>query len=172
LEPIIKPYDHSENEQKGYLFEQWVVSQFPEFKFLLHEWRSDKRCGDRVPKSSYNPDLVFQMFNSKRKLFFAVECKWRAKSFDGNYPWAVVNKRIVYNKYGVKLQMPIYVAIGIGGFPDKPESSYLIPFEKIRYKDFLNQQLLMNYPWPKDFIELRNYFIDPKNHGQLFKRRL
>jgi hypothetical protein len=119
---MTNPFDESENVKKGYLFEQWVVGQFPVSKFLLQEWRSDKHFGDIYPASSRNPDMVFRMFAPERhKTFFAVECKWRAKTYDGGIDWASKDKRITYNKFGTKLKMSIHVAFGIGGSPDKPK---------------------------------------------------
>lgn len=155
MDLLVNPYDHTENEKKGYLFERWVVGRFPQHKFLLQDWRSDKHCGEIYPKSSMNPDLVFRMFGPGQKIFFAVECKWKAKNYDGQYPWAATYKRIVYNKFGVKLKMPIHVALGIGGSPDQPEHAYLLPFEKIRYQDFIDQRLLDQYPWPEDLAGMK-----------------
>ncbi len=53
--------------------------------------------------------------------------------------------------------MPLHVAFGIGGTPDSPENTYLIPFDKIRYFDFIEQRLLDEYKWPKDLLDLKNY---------------
>jgi hypothetical protein len=125
---------------------------------LLQEWRSDKHLEDIVPVSSRNPDLVFRMFtDATPKTFFAIECKWRAKTYDEGIDWASMGKRIIYNKFGTKLKMPIHVTFSLGGSPDQPEKCYLIPFEKIKYYDFIAQQLLNKYPWPNKLADLKAY---------------
>jgi len=152
-------FDESENVKKGYLFEQWVVSQFLDRKFQLQEWRSDKHFGEIYPASSRHPDLVFKMFTSSgQKVFFAIECKWRAKIYEGRLDWASVSKRVVYYEFGTRLKMPVHIAIGIGGSPDQPEQTYLIPFEKIRYYNFIEKRILDDFTWPENMEKLKAYF--------------
>lgn len=151
-------FDESENARKGYLFEQWVVSQFSDRKFVLQDWRSDKHIGDIYPASSRNPDLVFKMYvSSWQKMFFAIECKWRSKIYESGLDWATISKRVVYYEFGTRLKMPVHIAIGIGGSPDQPEKTYLIPFEKIRYDNFIEKRTLDEFTWPENMEKLKAY---------------
>ncbi len=94
------------NEIKGYKFEQWVVNRFPEELFPLQEWRGDKHVGNRRPASSKNPDLVFKHQGLGRRSFFAVECKWKEQLKASEYPWVEIQKRRIYDNFGIRLAMP------------------------------------------------------------------
>ncbi len=136
------------NEIKGYQFEQWVVKRFPAELFELQEWRSDKHVGRRYPVSCKNPDLVFKQKHLGRRSFFAVECKWKEHLKASEYPWTELRKRNIYYNFGVRLAMPVHVALGVGGEADMPENVYLIPLDKIKHIDRLDQTLLDQYKWP------------------------
>jgi len=147
------------NEIKGYKFEQWVVTQFPEELFPLQEWRGDKHVGGRYPASCKNPDLVFKQLGLGRRSFFAVECKWKAQLKAAEYPWANLRKRSVYNNFGIRLAMPVHIALGIGGEADQPKNIFLIPLEKIKHIDYLDQSLLDKYKWPENLQKLKMYLL-------------
>ena len=145
------------NEIKGYQFERWVVKRFPEELFPLQEWRSDKHVGERYPASCKNPDLVFKQLGLGRRSFFAVECKWKERLQEDLYPWVETRKRKVYNNLGVRLAIPVHIALGIGGEADEPKNVFLIPLEKVKHIDHLDQSLLDKYIWPENLQKLKSY---------------
>ena len=123
-------YQHDSFE-KGHAFENYIVTLFNVQKFQLLEWRSDKRASNGAfPLSSSNPDLEFA-YLGRRKHRFAVECKWREKFIDGKIRWASDYKICLYEDYQNQKRIPVFIAIGIGGRPDKPEKLFVTPLHNI-----------------------------------------
>jgi hypothetical protein len=118
---------------KGRAFEEYIVHQFALNKsyFTLLDWRSDKFYRGVYPKSSQNPDLVyeFKYFDFVRK--FSVECKYRSDSSNGLIRLMDERKFRIYEAFH-KNEMRVYVVLGIGGKPDRPTELYLIPFEHVK----------------------------------------
>ena len=58
----------------------------------------------------------------------AIECKWRKQSErDGNIKWSYPEQIKRYNEYSSSKDIPVFIALGIGGTPSSPEKVYLIP---------------------------------------------
>jgi hypothetical protein len=146
--PVSYPaFWQSPSEQKGYLFEQWVVKRLHSAGFILLEWRSDKKVDGIFPLSSTQPDLIVEMRKNIIKEFFAVECKWR-NDIGETWKWTYKKKIIQYEQYSLKTRAKVFVAIGIGGVPNKPSKNYLIPLEAIEEKQYICQDFMNKYPWP------------------------
>ncbi|HVY75192.1 MAG TPA: hypothetical protein VG890_10200 [Puia sp.] len=116
----------SENELKGYLFEKWVVNQFPDKDFILREWRSDKHVGNRSANSGMNPDLIFQCRNIDPVSCFAIECKFKTAMDEDNPQWAKEYQLRNYQNFQDRYNMPVFVALGVGGGAYCPKSFSLI----------------------------------------------
>lgn len=122
-----------QNAQRGYEFEQWVVNRFDPTVLSLLEWSSDKGVNGWTPISSMHPDLVFRDKTSmcRHPRRFAVECKWREKNWRGGIEWARPEQIVRYQTFSERYKMPVFVVIGIGGSPLRPEEVYLVPLEKL-----------------------------------------
>src|ERR1700738_899387 len=122
MQPVISypSFWLSPNEHKGYLFEQWVVNQFPEKNFQLIEWRSDKHIGKRSANSGKNPDLIFQCKSQKPVTYFAVECKFRTKLSESSPKWAEQYQVENYLNFQAKSKIQVFIALGIGRHPYDP----------------------------------------------------
>ena len=136
--------------RKGYLFEQWVVKQFSLQGFTLLEWRSDKEVNGIYPLSSKKPDLVFEFDSGESKKFYSVECKWRKDLLSG---FNLVSKGKIheYNEFSIKMQTPVFVAIGIGGSPGSPGRTYLIPLRVFLESSTTSDLILSKYAWSGTF---------------------
>lgn len=125
-------------KEKGDAFENYVVSKFDRKFFRLKDMRSDKGSNGFYPESNKYPDLVLEYKPST--FSFAVECKWRAdwwKRGDGeeSIDWAGGDKKIQnYNEYAEKNNIPVFVVIGLGGEPDKPEKLFVAPLNALKYR--------------------------------------
>jgi hypothetical protein len=119
--------------QKGRAFEEFIVHQFALNKsyFTLLDWRSDKFYRGVYPKSSRNPDLVYEFKVGGFIRQFSVECKYRRSPYNGLIQLMDERKYRIYEAYN-RNEMRVYVALGIGGKPDSPTELYLIPFEQVR----------------------------------------
>lgn len=138
--------DNSDSYKKGYLFEQFVIKLFNEKKFKLHKHRKSKRLMKEASlsyKLSY-PDLEL-IFLGKNKYFFAVECKWRNKPVNGLITWAKDHQIKKYNHFRLWQNMPVFIAIGVGGHPSNPEKLYITPLEKISGSSQIHESDLMPY---------------------------
>lgn len=130
--------------QKGTRFEQYVSTLFPEPDFAVEDRTRDvSKFLNRRVESDSHPDFVFR--NQKTGRSFAVECKWRAQWKRGNSGdlglWWDRAKGENYVAFGRRANMPVYVAFGIGGTPDKPHEVYFLEMERLRYR-FLQQSLI------------------------------
>src|SRR6187399_3147752 len=91
-----KQSNEPDSFEKGFLFEDYIVTLFNKRKFRLIEWRSDKMASNGVLALSCSwPDLVFASFG-KKKNSFAIECKWRKNFFEGGLDWADSQKIEIY----------------------------------------------------------------------------
>lgn len=123
-----------ENKHKGHLFETYVIKRFCNEKCTLLEWRSDKEIeGPIYPLSNTYPDTLFQISRNNIHLTFAIECKWRTRLKTYSKNITQVNKFQLshYQAYGDTHNVPVLLALGVGGQPDSPESLYLIPVHAI-----------------------------------------
>lgn len=131
------------NFQKGHAFEDFIITLFNERRFKLLEWRSDKRATNGVfPLSNIFPDLEFA-FMGWRSRRFAVECKWRKSFNEGKIYWASLYQIINYVRFQSESNIPVFVAIGIGGEPKNPEKLFVTPLNNIKgFPEVYESQLI------------------------------
>lgn len=131
--------------EKGFLFENYIVTLFNKRRFRLLEWRGDKIASNGVsPLSNSWPDLVFASLG-KKKFHFAVECKWRKQFFEGGTDWADRYKIDSYLDYQRDKNMRVYVAIGVGGNASNPEKLFVTPLDHISMFPFVYQSRLIPF---------------------------
>ena len=139
-------YTHwaTDSYKKGARFEQYISTLFSEPEFAVHDrTRDNSKFLDRHVETDGHPDLVFR--NKKTGKLFAVECKWRGKwacNKNGGLgiwwkPWWAER----YIAYGKASNMPVFVAFGIGGTPEKSKEVYFLEADRLHYF-FLNQSLI------------------------------
>ncbi len=129
---------------KGTRFEQYVSTLFPEPEFIIHDRTRDvSKFLNRRVESDAHPDFVFR--NQKTGKSFAVECKWRGRWAQGKsgelglwWNLAQGNRYLAYEK---ESGIPVFVAFGIGGTPEKPREVYFIEASQLHYV-FLKQSLI------------------------------
>ena len=130
--------------KKGTRFEQYVADLFPVPDFVIKDRTRDvsKFLGRRV-ESDMHPDFLFR--NQKTGKSFAVECKWRGKwacNKNGDLGlWWKPYQAERYVAYGRESGIPVFVAFGIGGSPERPEEVYFLEANRLYYV-FLNQSLI------------------------------
>lgn len=114
---------------KGHRFEDYVAALFPPHHWVVVDRTRDfsKSLG-RFVESDTNPDFMFR--DVKTGKAFAVECKFRSYLYKGGISWDR-EKGERYHAYGAKHAAPVFVAIGLGGSPKKPERLFMCPLEKL-----------------------------------------
>ncbi len=137
-------YWATDSYKKGTRFEDYVASLFPEPEFVIEDRTRDtgKHLKRRV-ESDGHPDYKIRSVQSGK--VFAVECKWRSKwgwqPNGGEGIWWNMGQQIRYEEYQKQTGIPVYVAFGIGGTPDKPREVYFLEVERLRYP-FLYRSLI------------------------------
>jgi hypothetical protein len=117
--------------EEGRLFEQFVIHLFNEDNFKLDKWRKSEKLEERaLLEDCNNPDLEL-VFGRYRKYRFAVECKWRKRFVRGKITWAEDFQIWSYLAFQNQFQMPVFIAIGIGGEPSNPEKLFVTPLGNI-----------------------------------------
>ncbi len=129
-----KSVDLDENKAKGDAFERFVVKNFDKKYFTLQEWRSDKYVDGIYAVSSHFPDLevIFNLESKGVREAFAIECKWRKSFYHESIEWAKDYQLKNYQEYAKKLKIPVFVVIGVGGVPEKPQELFIVPLQKIK----------------------------------------
>lgn len=154
--------DFDENKAKGDAFEKFVVKNFSRKYFTLQEWRSDKYVDGIYAVSNHFPDLEV-IFNFKEKGVneaFAIECKWRKNYYKNGIEWALNYQIKNYKEYAEKLNIPVFVVIGVGGEPEKPEELFIVPLQEMK-SNTISKSELANYK--KDISETRFFWDYEKN---------
>lgn len=125
---------------KGHEFEKYVLDLFEKDDFAYVTVTSDyaSKSGAFV-ESSMNPDLVIRCKKSKQK--FAVECKFRSNLYWNKerkaemLQWSSPAQMRRYREYQKEEGIPVFVVIGLGGFPDDPEYMFCLPLNEAKYAD-------------------------------------
>jgi hypothetical protein len=154
--------DFDENKAKGDAFEKFVVKNFSRKYFTLQEWRSDKYVDGIYAVSNHFPDLEV-IFNFKEKGVneaFAIECKWRKNYYKNGIEWALNYQIKNYKEYADKLSIPVFVVIGVGGEPEKPEELFIVPLQEMK-SNTITKSELANYK--KDISDTRFFWDYEKN---------
>ncbi len=127
--------------KKGTRFEQYVAALFPEPEFVIQDRTRDvSKFLNRRVESDTHPDFLFR--NQKTGGSFAVECKWRGRWAQGTSGelglWWNREQGARYSAYEKETGIPVYVALGIGGSPEKPKEVYFMEPSRLQYL-FLKQ---------------------------------
>jgi hypothetical protein len=104
---------------------------FNKDNFRLIKWRKSEKLQDRdLLQDCRNPDLEL-IFGKYRKHHFAVECKWRERFLEEKITWASNNQICSYQDFENQCRIPVFIAIGIGGEPSRPEKLFVTPLRNI-----------------------------------------
>jgi hypothetical protein len=139
----------TDQEKKGRAFEEFILDRFPKDRFNLVEWRSEeihddgRRTTDDGKKKTW-PDLQLELKLQSGKYPFAVECKWRNDFWKGIIEWARDAQISSYQEFQTSKEMPVFIALGVGGTPSDPRDLFIIPLSHL-YQSILTQDWLKKY---------------------------
>jgi hypothetical protein len=143
-QPTIQVYQ-PDSFEKGRLFEDYIIKLFNENSFKLLAWRHAKNSYNQILPLSYSyPDLELVFVGAKRHRF-AVECKWRREFKGGRIKWAEDYQIRIYQQYEYKNRIPVFIAIGLGGEPSKPEKLFVTPLCNISEYPVVSESQLILY---------------------------
>ena len=93
-------------------------------------------------EENFEPDLKFAQNSCGN---FAVECKWRSRFQENGFiKWSYPEQIERYYRYQKENDVPVFIALGIGGQPDHPQEFYLVPLFRLT-KEFANKQYITEF---------------------------
>ena len=140
----------SQNYAKGFEFEKYAISLFNEENWVIERVSSDvsEAVGRYVHSDSW-PDLTIKNRLTGRR--FSIECKYRSNFCTHRdckqIRWAEEHQIRNYNKFQNNENHLVYVIIGVGGAPSKPERLFLLPLNSLR-QPFVKEGYLSDFELP------------------------
>ncbi len=125
---------------KGEEFEQYLRDYiFPERAYHL-EHRSHDYSTNRTDyvADSLDPDFVFVSVKGE-KMFF-VEAKYRSDFYQDAVEWCKPYQLKRYKE--ANKDLPVFIALGVGGTPDMPDHVYVFPVKHTKYTKLFNSVLM------------------------------
>lgn len=126
--------------EKGTAFEDFVENEiFDETQYqIIHKTNSYATNSRRFVESSLLPDFLFRDKVTGRE--FYVECKFRCTlNPEGNYEWC--NDQQLERYLQLHQEVPVFVALGLEGVPEKPGAIFLIPLHYCSYTSLFPSRL-------------------------------
>ena len=152
--------DH--NAKNGYDFEKFIVQKFDRKYFKVMEWASDKFVDGVYSKKNEDPDILLELKANGKLYTFAVECKWRQTLLPEGIEFAGKEQFQRYKKYEELKDIPVFVAIGIGGKGILPFRLFVIPLRKLS-SNFIDREKLQIFTKDVDgdfYYDLKNGYIN------------
>jgi hypothetical protein len=132
------------NKKNGDDFEKFIVQKFDKKYFSIKEWAGDKYIKGNYAKTTSQPDLLLEFKLREKSSELSVECKWRKNYYKNGVEFAKKEQLERYKEFQKEKNIPVFIAIGIGGKGMSPEQFYIIPLQEIN-KNFLSMSELKKY---------------------------
>jgi uncharacterized tellurite resistance protein B-like protein len=145
-------------EEKGLRFEKYILHKFNLKYCRVKEWRGDKFTDGIYAESTRYPDIEIEFSLKDTKKLFAVECKWRKNYSKNGIQWARKEQIFIYKCYSEENNIPVFVVIGAGRYPDNPKDVFVIPLDDL-IEPFLTLDFLAKY---KRLDKNKYFFFDPE----------
>ena len=145
------------NKKNGDDFEKYIVQKFDKKYFNVKEWAGDKYVNGIYAKTTPQPDILFEFKFKNQTVEFSVECKWRNKFYMKGIEFASSEQFKRYQDFEKNRNIPVFIAIGVGGKGKKPEHLYIVPLKSIE-SNFISTEKLKDYEKKGD----RDFFFDLK----------
>ncbi len=134
--------DH--RKKNGDDFEKFIAQKFNKQYFTIKEWAGDKYIYGTYAQTTQHPDLLIEFSLKDSKYTFSVECKWRQNLYKKGVEFAKKEQLNRYKDFQNERNIPVFIAIGIGGKGKAPEQLYIVPLKEIS-DNFIHISQLSNY---------------------------
>lgn len=145
------------NYKNGLDFEKYIVQKFDKRYFAIKNWAGDKYVAGRYAETTPEPDILFEFKLNEEKTVFSVECKWRKDFYNEGVEIASKEQFENYKNYERSKNIPVFIAIGIGGSGENPSNVYMVPLRFLKY-NFVKISYLNRFKKKED----RNFYFDIK----------
>lgn len=95
-------------------------------------------------RANSDTPAVYVSGSGESKIQLAIVCKWRAGFTAGRVEWARSFEMVTYRNYETGTCVPVFIVIGVGGHPQRPELISFIPLQAVR-SNVLTKAQLENY---------------------------
>ena len=120
-------------KKNGDDFEKFIVQKFDKKYFRIKEWAGDKYVNGVYAETTPQPDILLEFHHKKDSAKFWVECKWRQNSNTKSIQFASEKQFERYKNYQKERNIPVFVAIGLGGKASSPEQLFIVPLSELKY---------------------------------------
>jgi hypothetical protein len=121
-----------ESNRNRFEFEQFVASRFQPQEFTHSHSRSGQFYSGIYDPGNPDPDLVFNFQSGNENLKFAVECLWLNRVDQDQIGIGKDYQIANYFEFQENKKIPVFLIIGLGGRPGKPEGVYIIPLSDVK----------------------------------------
>ena len=139
--------DESETEivnhikKSGDDFEKYVVQKFSRKFFNVVEWAGDKYVDGIYADTTLHPDLLMELKVNGINEQFYVECKWRSRYNADEVVFAREYQLVRYKQFEKEKNIPVFIALGIGGKASNPDFMYTLPLRHISSNSITKKEL-------------------------------
>ncbi|MCH8555251.1 MAG: hypothetical protein LAT76_08845 [Schleiferiaceae bacterium] len=122
----------NQNKKNGDDFEKFVAQKFDPKFFTIKEWAGDKYINGIYADTTPQPDmlLVFKLKGETHQL--SIECKWRKSLYKNGIVIAKQEQLERYQDFQESRNIPVFLAIGVGGKGMSPEQLFIVPLAEIK----------------------------------------
>ena len=147
--------DH--NKKQGDDFEKFIIQKFDKKYYRIKEWAGDKFVKGVYAETTQQPDILVELHLKSETANLWVECKWRQSSNAKSIQFAGEEQFERYKQYEKTKNIPVFVAIGIGGKGSSPKQLFIVPLQKVKY-NYIYMEYLMKFEKKVD----SDFFFDMK----------
>ncbi|MBL7697769.1 MAG: hypothetical protein JNK79_06405 [Chitinophagaceae bacterium] len=141
------------------VFEAHIADKFDREEYRLVHWRRDRKSKKNVPHETFQPALSFQLADNS-SIQFSIECQYAPGFTNTNAIEIFPDQVEKYYAYQQQNNRVVFVILGVGGSPEKPERIYVVPLNDIpRKQEYLPASYLSRYRK----LDLKsNFFLLPE----------
>ena len=132
------------NKKQGTDFEKYIVQRFDQKFFKIKNWAGDKFVKGYYAETTAEPDILYEFSLRGKSTQFYVECKWKSNYFKNGIEFARDDQFKRYKEISRKKNIPVFIAIGVGGKGSLPEHVYMVPLDNLQ-NPFINMSELNKY---------------------------
>ncbi len=119
------------NKKNGDDFEKYIVQKFDKKYYSIKEWAGDKYINGTYAKTTPQPDILLEFKFRQKSGQLSIECKWRKNLYKNGVEFAKQEQFERYRNFQDNMNIPVFIAIGIGGKGHSPEQLFIVPLSKI-----------------------------------------
>ncbi|MFT6815709.1 MAG: hypothetical protein ACJAZ3_001620 [Sphingobacteriales bacterium] len=129
------------SKKAGDDFEKFVIQRFNQKYYKILSWAGDKFVEGIYDEKTTQPDIQLALKLHGKTHEFAVECKW--KSYFNYEETSVCSEAQLnrYKKFSKEKDMPVFIALGIGGSAEEPKDLYIIPLNEMENESITFEEL-------------------------------